>query len=283
MFYRTYTNDGNATGPHITGEANPATVSSFRLDKYMVTVGRFRAFANALAGGYHPAGGSGKHTHLNHGQGLVDVGNFSGVSYETGWVSSDDANFSPSGWTGPDCTFTSVAGANENLPMACANWYEAYAFCIWDGGFLPSSAEFEYAAAGGSDQRKYPWGTTDPGTSNQYAIFDCQYPTGVGPDGTAPPSCPLGVGNIAPVGTAALGAGRWGQLDLAGDSWEWTLDWGAPYVDPSVDGAYLQPGSSSRKAIVGGTWSYPLLPPSTIFSDPPLSQGGEGFRCARAP
>jgi len=42
-FYRTYTNDGS--GP--TAEADPATVSSFRLDKYDVTVGRFRQFVSA--------------------------------------------------------------------------------------------------------------------------------------------------------------------------------------------------------------------------------------------
>jgi sulfatase modifying factor 1 len=43
-FYRTYANDGS--GP--TGQADPATVSDFRLDKYDVTVGRFRQFVNAV-------------------------------------------------------------------------------------------------------------------------------------------------------------------------------------------------------------------------------------------
>jgi formylglycine-generating enzyme len=42
-YYRTYANDGG--GP--TGEADPATVSGFRLDKYLVTVGRFRQFVMA--------------------------------------------------------------------------------------------------------------------------------------------------------------------------------------------------------------------------------------------
>ncbi len=52
---------------------------------------------------------------------------------------------------------------------------------------------------------------------NQYAIYGCDYPDGSG-------SC-TGAANIAPVGTATLGAGCWGQLDLAGNVWEWNLDW----------------------------------------------------------
>ena len=87
----------------------------------------------------------------------------------------------------------SSTGGQENLPINCVNWYEAYAFCIWDGGFLPSEAEWEYAAAGGSEQRQYPWGTTAPGTMNQYAIYGSYY-----------------TGNstgLAPVGTAAAGRG----------------------------------------------------------------------------
>jgi formylglycine-generating enzyme required for sulfatase activity len=37
---------------------------------------------------------------------------------------------------------TSSAGSKENLPINCVNWWESYAFCIWDGGFLPSEAEW---------------------------------------------------------------------------------------------------------------------------------------------
>ncbi len=106
--------------------------------------------------------------------------------------------------------------AKENLPINCVTWYEAYAFCIWDGGFLPSAAEWEYAAAGGSEQREYPWGSAAPAKDSRYAIYDCDY----GDAG----SC-AGIGNIAPVGTATLGAGLWLQLDLAGSVSEWNLDW----------------------------------------------------------
>ena len=55
-------------------------------------------------------------------------------------------------------TWTNTAGSQENLPINCVNWCEAYAFCIWDGGFLPSEAEWEYAAAGGSSAARVPVG-----------------------------------------------------------------------------------------------------------------------------
>jgi hypothetical protein len=43
-------------------------------------------------------------------------------------------------------TWTSSPGNNELKPIVCANWYEAYAFCIWDGGFLPQVV-LEYVPA----------------------------------------------------------------------------------------------------------------------------------------
>jgi formylglycine-generating enzyme required for sulfatase activity len=51
-----------------------ATIAGFRLDKYEVTVGRFRNFVDAVVSGWRPAAGAGKHTHLNGGQGLTNSG-----------------------------------------------------------------------------------------------------------------------------------------------------------------------------------------------------------------
>ena len=127
--------------------------------------------------------------------------------------------------------------------MNCIDWYEAYAFCIWDGGFLPSEAEWEAAAAGGPEQRAYPWGSAAP-TGDLYLISDCDYPAGA-------TGC-SGVANIAPVGTAMLGAGRWGQLDLAGELAEWTLDYYAPYVDPCTDCVFLT--DYSYRVVRGGSF-----------------------------
>ena len=67
------------------------------------------------------------------------------------------------------------------------NWFESYAFCIWDGGFLASEAEWNYAAAGGSEQRYYPW--SSPATSTTidgtYAVFFTSSTADVGSKGAA--------------------------------------------------------------------------------------------------
>jgi formylglycine-generating enzyme len=286
-----------------TGGADPATLAGFRLDKYLVTVGRFRQFVSAWDGGagYLPPAGAGKQTFLNGGQGLANSG--APGTYETGWeasynnsVAPTDANLtclpSPQYQT---YTWTPSPGSNENLPIVCANWYEAYAFCIWDGAFLPSEAEWEYAAAGGSEQREYPWGSTDPGSDNEYAIYGCYYPLG-----TAGRGCSGTTGESAPVGTATRGAGRWGQLDMVGGSEVWVIDWFAPFVDPCSDCAYLTPtaalGYAGYRATRGAGSSSPVqgLHPGSVLLEhsgypdreptlPDYHAYFYGFRCARSP
>jgi formylglycine-generating enzyme required for sulfatase activity len=304
-----------------TGEADPATVSDFRLDKYLVTVGRFRQFLYAArppdgGAGWRPAAGAGIHAYLNGGRGLAGESTTPDAAavYETGWSSADDdmvdasdSNLTTCEWKVaptapfPYATWTPTPGPNEDLPVDCVNWYEAYAFCIWDGGFLPSEAEWEYAAAGGSDQRAYPWGSVAPGTANAYAIYGCNYPNGTGQCGCMNPlddaGC-SGVTNIAPVGTATAGAGLWGQLDLAGDMWEWNLDWPAPYASPCSDCANLTQGGLNEHALRGGGFGFPYASSGVAApgADPPLPSSretfpagyadfvrGYGFRCARPP
>ncbi len=281
---RTYTNSGGGA----TDAGDPATISSFRLDKYLVTVGRFRQYVNYLVGGMGapPTNGSGIHTHLNSGQGLANSG--SPGTYETGWDGPDwsmqiatgsgaadtwDTNLSE---CYPYGTWTTAAGSQENLPINCVPWYEAYAFCIWDGGFLPSEAEWEYAAAGGNQEREYPWGATDPGSGSLYAIYACDYPSGTA-------SC--GLANIAPVGTATSGDGDWGQLDMAGEVFEWILDGYAPYADPCTDCAYLS--LASDRVTRGGNYSGPplyMLAADRDYVDDPTDRDNViGFRCARTP
>jgi formylglycine-generating enzyme required for sulfatase activity len=247
-----------------------------------VTVGRFRQFVGAWNGGngFLPAAGSGKHVYLNNGKGLADSANPGG--YEPGWATSDNGTVAPTNGN-LQCdssfqTWTSSPGSQENLPINCVTWPEAYAFCIWDGGFLPSETERLYAQAGGSQQLEYPWGSADPGTGNQYAIYGCYYPNQSG-------SC-NDVTSIAPVGTPKQGAGVWGQLDLAGNLWDWNLDWFASYQNPCTDCAFLTPVSTTDRVERGGYWGGVVtkLTGWSRTSDMPVQRGSYlGFRCARAP
>ncbi len=278
-YNRTYNN----LGPGPTGVADPATVSDFRLDKYEVTVGRFRKFVAAWNGGsgWTPPAASGKHTHLNGGQGLAATANDAGLAFEPGWATSDNGSISPTDVSlacNPYKTWTpSSAGGHEKLPINCVNWWEAYAFCIWDGGFLPSEAEWEYAAAGGSESREYPWGTTTPGASNVYAIHGCDYPSSTG-------SC-TDVSNIAPVGTPTAGAGKYGQLDLAGNLTEWNLDWYASGYTSCTN--CTDATSAAGRVIRGGSFSDLAnsysFPPYRFHYPPSGNYGIVGFRCARTP
>jgi formylglycine-generating enzyme required for sulfatase activity len=263
-----------------TDPSYPAIVSTFALDKYEVTVGRFRVFANAWSAGWRPRTGSGVHAHLNGGKGLVDSSN---GSFEPGWMPEWNVSLptstDPIAWsvalncgTGSASTWTQSPGANEGLPITCVQWFEAYAFCIWDGGFLPSEVEWEYAAAGGggSDgQRVYAWSAPPASTT-----IDCSYAN----------YKDCGVMPVA-VGLASNGAGKWGQLDLIGNEWEWALDYFATYVNPCVDCAYL--GDRNLGRVLRGSGFNYLATESYVASarvgDPDTqAYGNDGIRCARA-
>jgi formylglycine-generating enzyme required for sulfatase activity len=305
-FSRTYDN-ADTGGPLIQSAdggptllSDPATVSGFRLDKYEVTVGRFRQFVSAWKGGWRPADGSGKHTHVNGGQGLVNSNAISGgppgPMYEPGWDATDwsgttfvdpsDTNLTmcSQNATDPYATWTSSTGTHEQLPMNCVTFYEAYAFCIWDGGFLASYAEWEYAAAGGARQLLYPWGLpASPGASTQYAVHGCYYPNPAAPDGGFRSGC-TGAANIPPVGTAALGAGPWGHLDLAGSLWEPTLD-EEGFLEPCVDCVLLAPATGDH-TLHGGSFDEPdtnLWTPGENTINPAYRADTGGIRCARTP
>jgi formylglycine-generating enzyme len=243
----------------------PATVSSFILDKYEVSVSRFRKFVDAYTV-WRPSPGDGAHP-------LIP-----GSGWQTAW----DARLPATTDDLPmlfDCSiypiWTDAVGANEALPMACVSWYLAFAFCAWDGGRLPTEAEWEYSAAGGANEQTYPWGEATP--NGTLAVYDCMG------DGSAAGAC--ATADILKVGSKPLGNGRWGQSDLAGSLYEMTLDLYASVPDsPCVDCAHLS-GSSTSRVIKGGnfTATASTLPAAHRAGQTTTDRSGYiGFRCARS-
>ncbi len=183
----------------------PATVSEFYLDKYEITVGRFRVFVNAGMGtqASPPAASAGAH--------LGITGSGWDSAWNTNLAASTAALTSNLKCYAADQTWTDTAGSNESKPVNCLDWYTAFAFCAWDGGRLATEAEWNYAASGGSEQRYYPWSSPATSTTidDSYAVY-----CGGSCSGTQ------NVGSKSPTGD-----GKWGQSDLAGNVSEWTLDW----------------------------------------------------------
>lgn len=168
--------------------------------------------------------------------------------------------------------------------MNCVTWFEAFAFCTWDGGFLPTETEWNFAAAGGSAQRAYPWSA--PADTLTASCANANYdvnglPTGYCAADSGSAAAMKRVGAESPAGD-----GAWGHADLGGNAWEWTLDWFAAYAASCDDCANLQTGT--YRVIRGGNFAHSqsfMRTASRQFADsdalPANRSLNVGFRCAR--
>ncbi len=158
-------------------EARPERVvvlSRFAIDRDEVTVERFR---QALARGFVPPTA----------------------------VAANEVDGPPAG-TPPDaCTWSAAPRGREAYPLSCVTWDTARAFCKFEGGDLPTEAEWEYTAlaAGRRAKATYVWGEDAPTCAK--AVFgrsslrpDCTELSEGLPPGDAPNEdvTPLGVRNL---------------------------------------------------------------------------------------
>jgi formylglycine-generating enzyme required for sulfatase activity len=248
-------------------------VDDFVLDAFEVTVGRFRRFVADYDRFYRSVQpGTGAHPGVP------------GSGWQTEWAAKTPTDVKAGLWCGDAKTWTDAPGANEQRPINCVNWYVAFLFCAWDGGWLPTEAEWEYAAAGGAENRRFPWGADAPPEGAERDRLGEHCP---GPPTT---KCPVSAVSFA--GAAARGRARWGHFDMGGNLSEWVLDaYGAQYyrdVRPGCDGCVnmnrfdawsrVRRGGSFRWSSVGQARAAARAQVAVEATSETI-----GIRCARAP
>jgi len=242
-------------------ETLPAKISSFYLDAYELSVSRFRAFVNAYPSS-RPVEGAGRNVHNPADSGWNSAWDALLPADRAGLIAAVNCKDGNRSWM-------DIAGATETFPMNCIDWYEAEAFCVWDGGRLPTDAEWTYAASGGDEQRYYPWSV--PAQSQTldatYALYNAL--------------------QLLPVGSKKKGKGKWGQLDLAGSVNEWVQDGWKGKIDATTCDNCANLTTSGIKTIRGGQYNAPASDLNTAgksnraFEDAPARFDSVGTRCAR--
>lgn len=164
-----------------------------------------------------------------------------------------------------------------NRPVIGVNWENAQTYIDWLNKRtgkkyrLPSEAEWEFAARGGTTSQRW-WG--DAIGKNKANCIDCGSQWG----GT----------QTAPVGS--FGANSYGLYDALGNVWQWTEDcWHDNYIGAPSDGSAWVQGSCEERVLRGGSWSdYSWGLRSALrgrlFPDSELDEdtGCDGFRLARS-
>ena len=153
-----------------------------------------------------------------------------------------------------------VGWAKDAMPIMNVGWDDATAFCGWAGGSLPTEAEWEYAARGGSTEARY-------GNLDEIAWYNKNSGEGTHE-------------------VALKRANGFGLFDMLGNVWEWVNDWyGGNYYSASPERDPQGPDRGGDRVLRGGSWdSVPWFVRVSVhpkFGSAFRYAHGVGVRCAR--
>jgi formylglycine-generating enzyme len=190
-------------------------------------------------------------------------------------------------WRHPEGPDRSIQG-REDHPVVHVCWDDASAYAKWAGKRLPTEAEWEYAARGGLERKRYVWGDELlPGGKWQVNNWQGRFPR----QNTAAD----GFLRTAPV--ASFPPNGFGLYDMAGNVWEWCADWYRPGYN-TEDKTNPQGPSSSygpiesdvRKRVQRGgsflcsdLYCSRYLPGGRGKGAPDSEASNLGFRCVLSP